>query len=415
MVSVEKAIKCSRKCCNEVFHIYENYEPGGLNDYGYIAVRCEKCKAITRIRMKNPSLYGIFNNFEIIEAWEDGESNKYENAPLGESALILNAEPAEGVLVEFKPSLYPLFWNESIGSLEKVAYNQFNSCSHLIDEELNTLKNVFLKSMTGFTDIERCVVIQEYEQQGILYRAVWGKELKYENTMNSHFFHLLFHSDNQKIIDGIYSRNVLMHYLFRCLMKWKLLANQVIVVTPFIGFDFAFSKDEDKQELIGLWELLNSHLDMDKSLFITRVTSYNSLKKFQKKFDVPADLLAEWDLMNNLQCLFHDHKTRIKTKTQFHAKLYAGVFDDHVELLSGSYNVQTGKILEQMHLRKVTKGLFKHNYLDRLVDGFAFGQSYNPRTFVINISKDGKVKSDVKDLSDCLDLFNKKIERDGFV
>ena len=356
--------------------------------------------------MKNPSRYGIFNNFEIIDAWEDGENSIYENAPLGETARIFNNEPAKGMPVKFKPSYYPLFWNASIGSLERVAYNQFKKNSYLIDNELNALKNVFLKSMIGYTDIERCVVIQEYEQQGDIYRAVWGKELKYENTMNSDYFHLLFHSDNQMIIDGVYSRNALMHYLFRCLMKWKLLANQVIVVTPFIGFDFAFSKDEDKQELIGLWELLNCHLNMDKSVFITRVTSYSSLKKFQKKFDVPADVLAEWDLMNNLQRLFHDPKTRIKTKTQFHAKLYAGVFDDHVELLSGSYNVQTGKILEQMHLRNVTKDLFKHNYLSRLVDGFAYGQSYNPRTFVINISKDGKVKSDVKDLSDCWDLFN---------
>ena len=406
MASAEKAIKCSGKRCKEVFHIYENHEPGGCNDYGHIAVRCKKCKAITRIRMKNPSRYGIFNNFEIIDAWEYGESNIFEKAPLGETARICNNKPAEGVPVKFKPSIYPLYWNNAVGSLEKTAFNQFKKSSHLIDKELSALKNVFLKSMIGFTDIKRCVVIQEYEQQGNIYRAVWGKELKYENTMNSNYFHLLFHSDNLKIIDGVYSRNALMHYLFRCLMKWKLLANQVIVVTPFIGFDFAFSKDEDKQELIRLWELLNCHLNMDKSVFITRMTSYSSLKKFQKKFDVPADVLAEWDLMNNLQRLFHDPKTRIKTKIQFHAKLYAGVFDDHVELLSGSYNVQTGKILEQMHLRNMTKDLFKHNYLDRLVDGFAYGQSYNPGTFVIKISKDCNVKSEVKDLRDCWNLFD---------
>lgn len=113
---------------------------------------------------------------------------------------------------------------------------------------------------------------------------------------------------------------------------------------------------------------------------------------------MPADVLREWNLMNNLQKMVDNPKTRIKTKAQFHAKFYAGVFDDHVEMLSGSFNVQTGGILEQMHLRNVSRELFKSNYVDRLVDGFAYEPSYNPRTFFVNISKDGKVDSQVKRL-----------------
>lgn len=65
------------------------------------------------------------------------------------------------------------------------------------------------------------------------------------------------------------------------------------------------------------------------------------------------NVAREWDLMNNLQKVVDNSKTRVKTKEQFHAKFYAGVFDDHVELLSGSFNVQTGDVLEQMHLRQV--------------------------------------------------------------
>lgn len=194
----------------------------------------------------------------------------------------------------------------------------------------------------------------------------------------------------------MYSRDEMMYYLFRCLMRWKLIANQVVVVTPFIGFDFPFSKDKDRKELIGLWELFNSTLDIDKTTFVTRVTTYGSLKKCQEKLEVPADVLKKWDLMNNLQKMVDNPKTRVKTRAQFHAKFYAGVFDDHVEMLSGSFNVQTGVVLEQMHLRTVSRELFKTNYLDRLVEGFVYEPSYNPRTLFVNISKDGEVKSKVE-------------------
>lgn len=32
---MEKAIICNKKRCKEVFHIHENRDPGGINDYGY--------------------------------------------------------------------------------------------------------------------------------------------------------------------------------------------------------------------------------------------------------------------------------------------------------------------------------------------------------------------------------------------
>ena len=71
-----------------------------------------------------------------------------------------------------------------------------------------------------------------------------------------------------------------------------------------------------------------------------------------------------------------------------------------MELLSGSFNVQTGGVLEQMHLRKISREMFKTNYIDRLVDGFDYEPCYNPRTLFVNISKDGEVKSQVARLKE---------------
>lgn len=396
MASREKAVKCSGHRCKEVFHIFENYEPGGYNDSGYIAVKCKKCGEITKIKMRNPSKNGCFENFDIIDAWEDGDESQYNSFPDGETAIVMGKEPAEGVPTDFHPSIYHPYWQNKDLNLEITTKECFKRYSAQVDKELKCLYNGWVKSMPGFDDVKRCIVTQEYERGEKVYEATWGKELKNDPTFCSKHFHLIKHTKSNKDIDGVYSRDEMMYYLFRCLMRWKLIANQVVVVTPFIGFDFPFSKDKDRKELIGLWELLNSTLDIDKTTFVTRVTTYGSLKKCQEKLEVPADVLKKWDLMNNLQKMVDNPKTRVKTRVQFHAKFYAGVFDDHVEMLSGSFNVQTGVVLEQMHLRTVSRELFKTNYLDRLVEGFVYEPSYDPRTLFVNISKDGEVKSKVE-------------------
>lgn len=398
MANKEKAIKCRGKHCKEVFHIFEKYEPGGYNDHGYIAVKCKKCGEITKIRIKNLTKFGRFDNFDIIDAWEDGESSLYDSLPNGETAFVIGNEPAEGTPNDFRPNNEYPFWQNKELNLEIVAEGNLKKFKLQVEKELKGLYNFWVKSMPGFADVKRCIVIQEYEHGGQVYKAKWGKELKYDSTFCFKHFQLIDHTGSNKVIDGVYSRNEMMSYLFRCLTRWKLIANQVVVVTPFIGFDFPFSKDKDHAELIGLWELLNSTLEIDKTTFITRVSTYGSLKKCQEKLDVPADVLREWDLMNNLQKMVDNPKTRVKTRAQFHAKIYAGMFDDHVEMLSGSFNVQTGVVLEQMHLRNISRELFKTNYLDQIVEDYVYGPNYNPCTLFVNISRDGLVRSQIAKL-----------------
>lgn len=392
----EKAIQCSNKRCKEVFHIYECHESGGYNDSGFIAVKCKQCGRVTKIRMINPPKIGFYDNFEIVDAWEDGESSKYDNAPEGATALVFGNEPTEGLPIEFTPNKSFPMWQDGNHNLEITAYNHLRNSEKLVIKEMDGLYNLWVKGKCGYSSVSRCIVDQEYLDQGKINKVTWAKILKNDSSFNSiDYFHLLDHSGNNKRIDGVYSRDEMMAYLFRCLMRWKLIANQVVVVTPFIGFDFPYSKEKDRSELIALWELLNSTLDIEKTTFITRVRTYGSLKKYQKELDVPADVLKEWNLMNNLQKMVDNPQTRVKTKAQFHAKFYVGVFDDHVEMLSGSFNVQTGEVLEQMHLRNITRERFKESYLDKLVEGFEYKESYKPRTLYITVDKDGHVENNI--------------------
>ena len=390
-----KAIKCNGKRCKEVFHVYENYVPGGINDRGFIVLTCKRCGALTRVRMKNPSQYGYYDNFEIVSSWEDGETNEFENVPLGQVADVMEYESPEGVLIRFHPYLECPFWACSDVNLEMTAQCFFVKFRENIEKKLYDFKQAYLAGQFYAQDFRRCLVIQKYRIKGREYQATWCKKIGSERTMTSKGFYLVDHDGNEKLIDGVYSRDEMLGYLERSLMRWKLLANQVVVVTPFIGFDLKFSTEEDKKELIELWRLLNSLLDMNKTWFVTRMSSYSSLKKFQKEYEVPADVLKEWDLMSNLQKMFDNPKTRVKTKEQFHAKLYAGVFDDHVELFSGSYNVQTGKVLEQMSIRNMTKEMFKRNYLDKLVAGFEYQEGEHPKTLCLYVDEKGEVKEEL--------------------
>lgn len=398
MKSILKAVKCSGERCKEVFHICENYEPGGLYDLGYVAVKCHKCGAITRIRMKNPPKFGYYDNFEIVGGWEEGEANKYDECPIGNNAIVIGKEPSERPIPVFSyDESLPLYYNDKT-NFELIALLHLRKCIKDISSEINGFKQAYLADQFITQGVERCFVSQKYTYKGEKYNALWCKIFRSEKSMTTKGLFLIDHDHCNSQIDGVFSRNQMMSYLKRCLLRWKMIASQVIVVTPFIGFDFNFSKEEDKKEIIALWEVLNGLLDINKTWFVTRMTSYSSLKKYQKEFDVPADVLKEWDLMDNLQKMFDNPKTRIKPKAQFHAKLYAGVFYDHVELLSGSYNFQTGEVLEQMCLRKVSKELFKQNYLNRLVDGFEYIDNYNPKSLHINVDEEGKVNSKIEEM-----------------
>ena len=153
--------------------------------------------------------------------------------------------------------------------------------------------------------------------------------------------YLIHHSGCNNLIDGVYTRDILQLYLERLLVRWKMICNHVIIASPFIGFDFKFSKPENFEEISYLWNWLNGLQDIKKTTFLTRTTTYSSLKKTQES----TEELKKWDLMSDLQNKFHDKKTRDAAINQFHFKIYPGIRADQVELFSGSYNIQTCSVL----------------------------------------------------------------------
>lgn len=386
-----KAIKCSGKDCDEVFHWHDNRIPGGINDTYEVSIKCKQCGAITKAILHNIDYLFQKDNFELIDKRELSRDEDWSSilSEIGESAEVVGYENINNPIHSWK--VYETFslWKNNKYNYEKIATDEFQSSFRYVNEFWDSYYNAYLAGQNFAPKVKQVFVYHNYKIGKKKCKALWVADFKEMHILDAKNFYLIHHNDAD-IIDGIYSRDSSLKYLERLLVRWKALCNEVIVATPFIGYDFPFSKDSDKKELIALWQLLNGLLDMDKTLFFTRSATYASLKKSQNRIDIPTDVLREWDLMTNLQKVVDNPKTRAKMKEKFHLKIYAGIFDNRVELFSGSYNVQTNDTMENMCLRNLSREHFKVHYMNEMIDNFAYKDSNNDDELLIILHDNGE-------------------------
>lgn len=84
-------------------------------------------------------------------------------------------------------------------------------------------------------------------------------------------------------IDGIYTRNEAISFLERCLNHWSALCNEIIIATPFIGFNF---NGKQREEIVKLWNWLDANTDMNKTHFVTRKSTFTLLKESQNQTEI---------------------------------------------------------------------------------------------------------------------------------
>lgn len=298
--------------------------------------------------------------------------------------------------VEWTPLESNPFWQSK--SLNELNYTEdFKKSKHLIEKEISNFLNYYLAGQCRAELPQKIIVIQHVE----LEKITWAKTVERESDFNANNLYLVNHNKQQEWPDGVYDRNTLLIYLERCLMRWKLLANQV-VVTPFIGFQY--KKKEIQENVLALWHFLSSRLNMDKTYFVTRSEARTLLKNNQAQIEIPYEELAKWRLTDELQHAVE--KQKIKTKARFHCKFYAGIFDNHVEMLSGSYNIHTGNGLERVSMRNYPKDIFKNRYMDNLVDNFDYNPFIDEKVLLVEVDFSKRIKCNVVKLSDVTHLID---------
>lgn len=377
-------IKCSNEKCKQVFMIDDNRIPGGINDKYYVTIRCKSCGALTHDILYNVDHGWQTKDYEIVEYEEIFGNTPYSLLSSG-VAKVSGAEDINKSLHAWCPTVKSPLWQGNGINHEIVADRKFSSVKDILEESLNNWDHGRLKSKT-YADFSKLFVRHTYKDKGKIGKAIWYKEVGENEIKGTDGFYLIHHNKSDWMVDGIYSRDESLVFLERLLVRWNALCSEVIVATPFIGYDFSFSKLKDREELIAMWKLLNGLLNMEKTIFFTRPTTYSSLKKNQCIVEkIPADVRAEWNLMSNLQKIVHNPKTRAKMKKNFHLKIYVGVFEDHVELFSGSFNVQKNTTLENMSLRILRKDDFKNHYMDVMVDRYKFREPLEEKVLFVDI------------------------------
>lgn len=155
-------------------------------------------------------------------------------------------------------------------------------------------------------------------------------------------------------LDGIRSKDDAMDLLTKLVMRWNLLADQIVIASPFIGHQFL-----SKEKQIAIWEWLLSMLDARITVFVTRSTSWKAYREAMEKTGLPVDILEQFSLENKVV-------SAGQSKQDFHAKFYAGISDDWCEVYSGSANLLRGPSMENTSFRSMTRETFNRRYLARM-------------------------------------------------
>lgn len=158
----------------------------------------------------------------------------------------------------------------------------------------------------------------------------------------------------EETLDGIVSKDDAMDLLEKLIIRWNLLAEQILIVSPFVGTPYM---SHEKQ--LGIWSWLLGILNADKAVFLTRGATYTAYKKAMEADGVPADLLEKFGLGSKIVAM------NVK-KQDFHAKFFAALSERGCEVMSGSANLVRGPSVENIGFRAMEKAKFDERYLDRM-------------------------------------------------
>jgi len=163
-------------------------------------------------------------------------------------------------------------------------------------------------------------------------------------------------------IDGLYLGKRVKGLIAAFLDRWNRLADLIIVCTPFISSKFTYSE----------WEWLMSRIFPFKFRIITRPQSH----KLFKRLPIFSGMKPEEILIKHAEDDFYDTiekqilrpilaEDAIIRYQKFHAKFFAGIFSNHVEVIHSSFNLfeYEEKQLENVAVNIYPRDFFLYKFL----------------------------------------------------
>ena len=375
-----KRIKCSNRRCDYVFTIVDNLYY--VNDPGFVIKRCPKCGVEVRVFVNNTDDFKQHPDTVRVCDCDDCD-NSILSIPEGKQLV-------DKSIIKKIPNWSPEQWQEIWKSK---GVNRAFPCDNRVEKRIEEISQqlfcAYNAHMAGQLYIRdpKWIMMKVSEPYKLTKYALYAKPIHIPEDISSKGFHLIHHSgvDLAKSIDGLYTRDEVITIMNTCFKRWDAIGRLIIVATPFIGFPQRTKRNEE--QIIRYWKWLGDVLDMDKTVFITRKSTFTLRKNTGAERHEDVKFLKQWGKLNALTEAAEKEASRRKPRKKknshvekrqvddfpavlynekFHAKFYAGIVGDEVEVLVGSYNVHEGKGLENLSFKRYPIEDFLAKYTDRL-------------------------------------------------
>lgn len=341
--------------CQTPFHYVECRFVGGENDNGGWKVRCKVCKQLFKVQLNNPRESSTEGRWQVEEEYYEWPGD--DDIPIANQRIKHNL-PRSKTAWAFDTNAAPLFQCTQNGqSLDLKAYQALKTEADSLQDAWTHAEN-YLLACNGPSSDQILVRIDVECTCGEPHFAVFYAPTNLgasdvplvDRCLLAHMSNASF----EERLNCLASKSVVMELLEKLLIRWHCTSDQILLATPFIGHQWM--KPHDIQEI---WDWLFQNLDPTKVTLLTRRATWTSFKNIQKQSGLNFDELERYGLEDKVV-------SAGGVKQDFHAKFFAGVSGNCVEVLSGSANLLRGESIENISFHRMTAEKFKARYLDIL-------------------------------------------------
>jgi len=306
------------------------------NDRGEIISSCDSCSETFKIVTENPDesyiVYGAHK-----ESIVDYDINSESNFPKIEGLLSFDGNLNVQKMI-FDVKAKPIYLCHDCGkSLEEIAFHKLDTAFSEVITAYNSYTTVDIKGY-GYNPEKAIFLLNIKCTCKKLHSAVFYKKYDHNGIDISDFNlgNIIGSKPLGSIIDGTMSKDDCMVLLKKALVRWELLFDKVLIITPFVGHQYL-----SDEKLIDTWFSILSQISTNKAKLITRTASLNKVKKAISENIHNYSELEEY----HLSVTHIDEATKLQPS---HAKIYCGFSHKYCEILHGSANIVYGPSKEQI-------------------------------------------------------------------
>ena len=360
---------CPTPACGERIRVSVGRFTGGINDRGGFVIKCAKCQKLSHYPVLNPDDASfVESGGQVIDKWDSEVDGDRENVlaehglseadMLSDPLLYIPSQEPDDPLFELADR--PIYACLDCGTnIEPAAHAALDHALDAVNHALGNFMGPYLKGYTP--QIAAVEVVLDVQCSCSSHRVSFFRDFLERDDFAQKALDFIFAGPEDptmlREIDGIYTRNECIAIFKKVLLRWRARHKVVMLVVPFIGFDYP-NREDDK---ISLWNMVVGYTNPNRTLMVTRRRTYNSFKATAGKKGFDLDVLKKYGILARLLETLDEKKALFKTES--HAKFYAAIGPETTELLSGSFNIHSGEYVENLVFSTHQTASFVKRYL----------------------------------------------------